>query len=369
MLSCFSCVQLFVTPWTTACQAPLSWNSPGKNTGMGCHSLLQGTFLTQGSNPCILYLLHLQVGSLPLAPPGKTIINEWLNIYWYQADTFDPSVHNLLKPWNWLRASLQHKTCIHWEKYSILNPSLDHSGIHLKPHQRQSGRWVDGSWGKCWLWSPLALPLGFQGQRNKTEERGCCSVACHPEQALKPVAEEKFVLPRIKISSGGFQGRWPGICGGTGSLIVWAGLSFDDKSIKQQWTSKSLSLADQIKFSFLPPPPCFWSLLLLMVFAYLPSRLFSAAPTLLHYVVWTLYSCQTSQSELPSSYPILSVFLQTSHFPTISFLFAIADSHFQSQIFSYQTPIGIVSLFSSMLPLGPYNLLSFSLVCTLCLFL
>ena len=59
-------------------------------------------------------------------------------------------------------------------------------------------------------------------------------------------------------------------------------------------------------------------------------------------------------------------FLQTSHFPTISFPFAIADSHFQSQIFSYQTPTGIVSLFSSMLPLGPYNLLSFSLVCTLC---
>ena len=27
------------------------WNSPGKNTGVGCHFLLQGIFLTQGSNP------------------------------------------------------------------------------------------------------------------------------------------------------------------------------------------------------------------------------------------------------------------------------------------------------------------------------
>ena len=26
------------------------WNSPGKNSGVGCHSLLQGTFPTQGSN-------------------------------------------------------------------------------------------------------------------------------------------------------------------------------------------------------------------------------------------------------------------------------------------------------------------------------
>ena len=27
-----------------------SWNSPGKNTGVGCHFLLQGIFLTQGLN-------------------------------------------------------------------------------------------------------------------------------------------------------------------------------------------------------------------------------------------------------------------------------------------------------------------------------
>ena len=34
------------------------WDSPGKNTGMGCHALLQGIFLTQGLNPCLLCLLH-----------------------------------------------------------------------------------------------------------------------------------------------------------------------------------------------------------------------------------------------------------------------------------------------------------------------
>ena len=37
--------------WTVACQAPLPWDSPDKNTGMGCHVLLQGIFPTQGSNP------------------------------------------------------------------------------------------------------------------------------------------------------------------------------------------------------------------------------------------------------------------------------------------------------------------------------
>ena len=47
-------VQLFVTSWAEACQAPLSVGSPGKDTGMGCHSLLQGIFLTQGLNPTLL---------------------------------------------------------------------------------------------------------------------------------------------------------------------------------------------------------------------------------------------------------------------------------------------------------------------------
>ena len=46
-------------------------DSPGKNTEVGCHSLLQGIFPTQGSNPSLLCLLHWQVGSLPLEPPGK----------------------------------------------------------------------------------------------------------------------------------------------------------------------------------------------------------------------------------------------------------------------------------------------------------
>ena len=33
----------------------------------------RGIFLTQESNPCLLHLLHWQVGSLPLARPGKPL--------------------------------------------------------------------------------------------------------------------------------------------------------------------------------------------------------------------------------------------------------------------------------------------------------
>ena len=38
---------------------------PGKNTGVGCHFLLQGIFLTQGSNLNLLHLLRWQADSLP----------------------------------------------------------------------------------------------------------------------------------------------------------------------------------------------------------------------------------------------------------------------------------------------------------------
>ena len=59
--------------------SPLSMGSPGKNTGVRFHALLQGIFPTQGSNLCLLYLLHCQVGSLPLAPPGKPHLSHTLS--------------------------------------------------------------------------------------------------------------------------------------------------------------------------------------------------------------------------------------------------------------------------------------------------
>ena len=44
------------------------WDSPGKNTGVGCHSLLQEIFPSQGLNP---RLLHWQVDSSPRSHQGR----------------------------------------------------------------------------------------------------------------------------------------------------------------------------------------------------------------------------------------------------------------------------------------------------------
>ena len=60
-------VQLFVTPWTVACQAP-PWNFPSKDTRVSCHFILQGILPVQGLNPC---LLHWQAASFATESLGK----------------------------------------------------------------------------------------------------------------------------------------------------------------------------------------------------------------------------------------------------------------------------------------------------------
>ena len=52
-------------------QALLSMGFPGKNTGMNCHFLLQGIFLTQGLNLCSLCLMHCRQILDPLNHQGS----------------------------------------------------------------------------------------------------------------------------------------------------------------------------------------------------------------------------------------------------------------------------------------------------------
>ena len=47
------------------------WDFPCKYTGVGCHFLLQGIFLSQELNPC---LLHWQADSLPLSHMGSPVL-------------------------------------------------------------------------------------------------------------------------------------------------------------------------------------------------------------------------------------------------------------------------------------------------------
>ena len=77
--------------WSESCSVGLAslrphrlyslWNSPGQNTGVGSLSLLQGIFLTQGSNPG---LLHCRRILYQLSHKGSPRILEWgsLSLLW-----------------------------------------------------------------------------------------------------------------------------------------------------------------------------------------------------------------------------------------------------------------------------------------------
>ena len=72
----------FVTAWMVAPRLLCPWDFPGKNTEVGSHSLLQGIFLAQRSDPD---LLHWQVDYLPLSPwgsPRNAILKRCKSLVW-----------------------------------------------------------------------------------------------------------------------------------------------------------------------------------------------------------------------------------------------------------------------------------------------
>ena len=56
-------------------------DSPGKNTGVDFHALLQGIFPIQGSHPCLLQLLCYRQIILPADPPGKPPPNFTVTVF------------------------------------------------------------------------------------------------------------------------------------------------------------------------------------------------------------------------------------------------------------------------------------------------
>ena len=71
LLSRFSRVQLCATPETAAHQAPCPWDSPGKNTGVGCHFLLQCMKVKSESEVAQLY--PTLCNPMDCSPPGSSI--------------------------------------------------------------------------------------------------------------------------------------------------------------------------------------------------------------------------------------------------------------------------------------------------------
>ena len=99
-------IRLVVTPWTVALQVPLSVEFSGKNTGVGCHFLLQRIFPTQGLNPglpqCRQILYHLSHQGSPL---GKV---KWVEKVWTRTESLGCKREECIGPF-WAVVKMLHK--------------------------------------------------------------------------------------------------------------------------------------------------------------------------------------------------------------------------------------------------------------------
>ena len=85
LLSCFSRIRLCVTPQMAAHQAPRPWDSPGKNTGVGCHFLLQSMEVKSESE--VAQSCPTPSDPMDCSPPGPSVhgifqarVLEWVAI-------------------------------------------------------------------------------------------------------------------------------------------------------------------------------------------------------------------------------------------------------------------------------------------------
>ena len=131
-----SCARLLVTPWTAAYQAPLSWDFPGKCTGVGCHCLLQHHSSKATVLRCsVFFMVQL---SHPYMTTGKTtaltkgtffskVMSLFFNMLSMLVKDFLPRIKHLLISW------LQPPSAVILEPkkiksvtVSIVSPSICH---------------------------------------------------------------------------------------------------------------------------------------------------------------------------------------------------------------------------------------------------
>ena len=67
-------VCLFATTWTIACQALCPWDFSDRNTGVGCHFLIQVIFPNRRLNPHLLYLQHCRWILYILSHQGSLVL-------------------------------------------------------------------------------------------------------------------------------------------------------------------------------------------------------------------------------------------------------------------------------------------------------
>ena len=132
-----SWLTLLWPPWTVACQALHPWDFPGKNTGVGCHFLLQGIFPAQRLNPHLLHCRQiLYHWATTISPNILWGWRKWLNRKSVAEKNKKRKPEPLSESYRMLTSggSQQHRykarsTTVHWSPFTRLAPPS--SSAHL----------------------------------------------------------------------------------------------------------------------------------------------------------------------------------------------------------------------------------------------
>ena len=160
------------------------WDYSGKNTRVGCHALLQGIFLTQVSNFHLLFLLHWQVDSLPLAPPGNPCFGACLYVQ-------SPS-HVWLFVTLWIAAhQVSLSLTISWSVPKFMSIASAMPSSHLI------------------LWCPLlVLPLIFSSIRDFSKWVSCSHQMTKIPELQLPHQSFQWVFRVDSFRTDWFWGYW-----------------------------------------------------------------------------------------------------------------------------------------------------------------
>ena len=99
------------------------WHFTGNNTGADCYFLLQGIFPTQGSNLCLLPILHWQADSSPLCHLGSP---QWL-LLMLKNQLFNIEAQNKLEKFTFL-------VCTDWRHDKCIHSCIHHHNQERKQH-------------------------------------------------------------------------------------------------------------------------------------------------------------------------------------------------------------------------------------------
>ena len=118
------------------------WDSPGKNTGVAYHALLQGIFPTQGTNLCLLRLLHCRQILYCWAT--------WEALYWRALNIT-------------MKFCTRHLDYLHAKLLQNVNKLIDHmlgrtvslSVNHPSPHRKQNCEVKWKLFSRVWLFATV----------------------------------------------------------------------------------------------------------------------------------------------------------------------------------------------------------------------